>query len=596
MLFCLPAVQLTPHIQLIVVSSPVRKQDDLLLATELCGHTHAQSESRQPQGLQRDHLHITESDGHQDPEEVRGELPNMADQNTKEDELKFYSEILSPSELFAARSRSHKIPVRGQKDFFPDDSDEQRQRLEQSLNEHWSLISEERVEKLGNLVKATWSPSEQIVELQSPAGKFWQTMGFSANGKQYLLPEEALYLMECGNVQVFYRGLPLSIQDGYERFLSSSTVSLQQYQVFGHLKRLGYVVHRFDPSSEPSSYARQLNLPQSRDRAGRQLKRKRSASPTPSTPTKASHSETQEKSTADRMEVSECGRENEEDKELPESQLTMSPETSGTQPATVSSADSGGGRTWWMTDDLRDRSDHQPASGTARWDFSSIAFPDLGSREQLSTCLASPDPSLLPGSLAVGVCDLAHWSQRINLRKVKMSPKEQNREEDRRRSRRDVNKDREVQQCRNWVEYRALLARQQRKREGRLAHLWDREVTPLHDPRQPVSHEELLEKISVIKSTNLLEGASRLKGSDEWRICFNVYQPDTVADFKKSKPGKPYSRMCVCSFDGPVPDLRAIKSLTFQSGDIPVVFAVVDYGDISFYTFKDFQLPTDVYP
>lgn len=51
-----------------------------------------------------------------------------------------------------------------------------------------------------------------------------------------------------------------------------------------------------------------------------------------------------------------------------------------------------------------------------------------------------------------------------------------------------------------------------------------------------------------------------------------------------------------CSFDGPVPDLRAIKLLTFQSGDVPVVIAVVDHGDISFYTFKDFQLPVDVYP
>lgn len=50
------------------------------------------------------------------------------------------------------------------------------------------------------------------------------------------------------------------------------------------------------------------------------------------------------------------------------------------------------------------------------------------------------------------------------------------------------------------------------------------------------------------------------------------------------------------SFDGPVPDLRAIKGVALQSGDVPVVFAVVDYGDISFYTFKDFQLPTDVYP
>ncbi|KAK1877381.1 tRNA-splicing endonuclease subunit Sen54 [Dissostichus eleginoides] len=514
----------------------------------------------------------------------------MADQNKTDTDSKFYNEILSPSELFAARSRSHKIPVRGQKDFFPDDSDEQRRRLEQSLNEHWSLISEERVDKLGNLVKATWIPSEKIVELQSPAGKFWQTMGFSAGGKQFLFPEEALYLMECGNVQVFYQELPLSIQDGYEKFLYSSTLRLQEYQVFGHLKRLGYLVHRFHPSSETSSYAKQLNLPQSRDRAGKQLKRKRSASPTAT----SSHTEAQEESTADRME--EEDQEGQEDKQLPESHLTISPETSSTQTATASPGNEGGVRTWWMEDDVGERSDHQPASAASRWDFSSISFPDLGSsRECLSSCLVSPDPSLLPEALTVGVCDIDPWRTRINLRDVKMSSKEQMREEEKRRHRSD--KDREVRRCSNWAEYQQLMERRQGKRsKGRATHLWDGEVTPLHDPRQPIPTGELLDKISVIKSTHLLEGASRLQASDEWRISFNVYQPDTVADFKKSNPGKPYTRMCVCSFDGPVPDLRAIKQLAFQSGDVPVVFAVVDYGDISFYTFKDFQLPTDVFP
>ena len=54
--------------------------------------------------------------------------------------------------------------------------------------------------------------------------------------------------------------------------------------------------------------------------------------------------------------------------------------------------------------------------------------------------------------------------------------------------------------------------------------------------------------------------------------------------------------MLCLSFDGPVPDLRVMKLLAFQSGDVLVVFAVVDHGDISFYTFKDFQLPVDVYP
>ena len=54
----------------------------------------------------------------------------------------------SPSELFAARSRSRKLPVRGQKDFYPSGSAPQAQRLQHSLEEHWGLVSEERVERL----------------------------------------------------------------------------------------------------------------------------------------------------------------------------------------------------------------------------------------------------------------------------------------------------------------------------------------------------------------------------------------------------------------------------------------------------------------
>lgn len=49
------------------------------------------------------------------------------------------------------------------------------------------------------------------------------------------------------------------------------------------------------------------------------------------------------------------------------------------------------------------------------------------------------------------------------------------------------------------------------------------------------------------------------------------------------------------SFDGLVPDWHVLKQLSFQSGDVRVTFAVVDHGDISFYCFKDFKLPTDVY-
>ncbi|XP_077590924.1 tRNA-splicing endonuclease subunit Sen54 [Stigmatopora nigra] len=489
----------------------------------------------------------------------------MADQNKKSPDPKFFSEILSPSELFSARTRSHKIPTVGQKDFSPDDSEEQRQRLEQSLSEHWSLVSEERVERLGNLVKATWIPDDQVVQLEAPAGKFWQTMGFSANGKQYLQLEEALYLMECGNVQVFYRDLPLSIQDGYEWFLSSKTISLQQYQVFGHLKRLGYVVHRFDASSEPSAYARQLNMPVSRGQ--NTLKRKRSDSP-----------------------VATCSKQESSMKRQPEEvQPDLESELMAESPACTS-----GGRPWWAGNSPDTNDTKKPIHGrTPHWDRS-IVFPNVANARRSSTSLPSPDPSLLPGALTVGSCNVALWISALNKRQVKMSDKEKEREQ--RNQKWEMDRNKKERECRNWAEYHQLMTKRQANHGRRPQHLWEMEVTPLHDPSQPVSTGELLNKISIIKSTNLLEGASSLQASEEWKICFNVYQPDTVATFKKSKPGKPFARMCVCSFSGPVPNLATIKQLTFQSGDVQIIFAVVDAGDISFYTFKDFQLPTDIYP
>lgn len=97
-------------------------------------------------------------------------------------------------------------------------------------------------------------------------------------------------------------------------------------------------------------------------------------------------------------------------------------------------------RTWWGTDDHMERAKHRPDSAPPRWRFSSIHFPDLGSTE--TPFLTSPDPSLLPGPFPVGHCDIASWRQKINLRNVKMSVKDQ--ERDKHRHQRDINKDREV--------------------------------------------------------------------------------------------------------------------------------------------------------
>lgn len=77
----------------------------------------------------------------------------------------------SARQLLAARSRSQKLPQRahGPKDFLPDGSEAQAERLRLCREELWQLLAEERVERLGSLVAAEWRPLEGLVELKSPA-------------------------------------------------------------------------------------------------------------------------------------------------------------------------------------------------------------------------------------------------------------------------------------------------------------------------------------------------------------------------------------------------------------------------------------------
>ncbi|XP_076153804.1 tRNA-splicing endonuclease subunit Sen54 isoform X2 [Alosa pseudoharengus] len=433
-------------------------------------------------------------------------------------------------------------------------------------------------------------------------------MGYAAHGKQYLLPEEALYLMECGNLQVFHHKLPLSIEEAYEKLLSSERpglISLQQYQVFGHLKRLGYVVNRFDPSIVQSMYERQLNLPQTRDRHGAHLKRKRSSSPSnrhaASRATPPSERPVEEER-PDPPAAPTCldppdppqsaqGQEGGRDAQGQEGGRDAQGQSPGT------------GRSWWTKGSevsetgSPDLQGAEPQSPSPRWDFGRIRFPNLGSsRASRSPPLPPPDPRLLPGALQVGMCDVAPWLQRLNQRAEHLSRRDRDRQRERDRYHRDVNDDRDVRRCRDWAEYLELLERRRGRRNhgDRPAHLWEGVVKPLSQPGHASSHSDLLHQIGVIQSSRLLDDSISLSIPSQWKLSFDVYQPDTVADYKKSNPGKPYTRMCVCSFEGPVPDLQVVKTLSFQSGEVPVTFAVVDHGDLSFYSFKDFTLPVDV--
>ncbi|XP_066056753.1 tRNA-splicing endonuclease subunit Sen54 isoform X2 [Chamaea fasciata] len=505
------------------------------------------------------------------------------------------SRRLSPAEQPEGRQAPR--GSRGQKDFLPDGSARQAERLRRCCEEQWRLLSEERPERPGNLVKAEWKPEQGIVELKSPAGKFWHTMGFSERGKQCLLPEEALYLLECGSVQLFYRDVPLSIQEAYETLLCQEAMSLSHYQVFSHLKQLGYIVLRFDPSAVPSPYERQLNLESHCKSSGKHhRKRRRSSSPRLHEKKHKVYEDLPEAEGTSSKDGGDYG----DSIPLDEKPLSVQPKESDAGSAAGESmpVPLDTGQKDSLSFSSRQAGDHRESStGThaPRWDFTTIAFPNLASDEPC-THLPSPDSRLLPEHVPGREVDAASWCTRINQKQEKLSRKERRQRERESRYKSSVNADQEVRRCSNWQEYKALLEQRRQQRVwNRPSHLWDQAVTPLLRPEEVTSPAALLQQISVLQPSHILDGASRLQEDPEaMKIDFNVYQADAVSKFKKTNPGKPHVRMCVRSFDEQIPSLRALKQVTYLSGDVPLVFALVDHGEITFYSLKEFKLPIDV--
>ncbi|EQB77260.1 tRNA-splicing endonuclease subunit Sen54-like protein [Camelus ferus] len=400
-------------------------------------------------------------------------------------------------------------------------------------------------------------------------GKFWQTMGFSEQGRQRLHPEEALYLLECGSIQLFHQDLPLSIQEAYQLLLTEDTRTFLQYQVFSHLKRLGYVVRRFQPRSINKKPKALENPQQGVDGTPERLA---TSSPPP------------------RNKNSQCPEEKPQ-----ESSPLKGPggpfQLLGSLEPYPGLAREG----VWCSQESSKVENGVRGACKPRWNFEQISFPNMAS-DSRHTLLLAPAPELLPANIIGRETDAESWCQKLNQRKEKLSRREREQQAEAQHFREDVNLDPEVRRCSSWQEYKQLLQKRHlQKTQSRPPHLWDQPITPLLSPGQADSPATVLQYISVLQTTHLADGGARLlEKSGGLEISFDVYQADAVATFRKNNPGKPYVRMCVSGFDEPVPDLCTLKRLSYQSGDVPLIFALVDHGDISFYSFRDFTLPRDL--
>ena len=91
------------------------------------------------------------------------------------------------------------LPKTGKKLFQPNGSWLQQKQVEKGLQHRKDLLIIERVERKSQLAIAEWLPSEKRVRVLKKLGPEWSNFGTEINSTLYLMPEEALLMLEMVN-------------------------------------------------------------------------------------------------------------------------------------------------------------------------------------------------------------------------------------------------------------------------------------------------------------------------------------------------------------------------------------------------------------
>lgn len=149
-----------------------------------------------------------------------------------------------------------KLPKRGEKDFEPHATSLQASALDASREAMHQAISSTRIHNPKNHVVATYDPVSNMARVDQVKGQAFRTMGKHISGVMWLLPEEALYLLERGSLDIRWppadaddEGLPMSLQGAYAAFIGmeysvDGHLTLERYIVYAALKRSGYIITR----------------------------------------------------------------------------------------------------------------------------------------------------------------------------------------------------------------------------------------------------------------------------------------------------------------------------------------------------------------
>ncbi|CAI5111906.1 CRE_HP_G0129550.mRNA.1.CDS.1 [Saccharomyces cerevisiae] len=185
-------------------------------------------------------------------DQVTTSNPGFEEEEEEEEELQQdWSQLASLVSKNAALS----LPKRGEKDYEPDGTNLQDLLLYNASKAMFDTISDSiRGTTVKSEVRGYYVPHKHRAVLLKPKGSFMQTMGRAdSTGELWLDFHEFVYLAERGTILPYYRleagsnksskhetEILLSMEDLYSLF--SSQQEMDQYFVFAHLKRLGFIL------------------------------------------------------------------------------------------------------------------------------------------------------------------------------------------------------------------------------------------------------------------------------------------------------------------------------------------------------------------
>ncbi|KOC60949.1 tRNA-splicing endonuclease subunit Sen54 [Habropoda laboriosa] len=145
------------------------------------------------------------------------------------------------------------LPKTGMKQFEPNNSWLQNMQIEKGIMTRKNLIAIERVDRISQLASAEWLPAQKRAKVKKYSGQDWSSFGLEKDGALYLIPEEALFLLEANCLELTWNDVPLSIQQAYELLIDNVECTLEEYRVYSQLVRYGYRIQRFIYNTERST-------------------------------------------------------------------------------------------------------------------------------------------------------------------------------------------------------------------------------------------------------------------------------------------------------------------------------------------------------